>query len=464
MDNLGYRINQKLKYPEYALNSKTNNERDMMFLILKTSYKYIMNIREEQDYKTSEINILTNEQFFEYVVHKYKWAEDYVFYYMYEIYYNRDSILNVLETIDECDKNRFTKPSAYEYIKKYEKKRLGIGIIIPTCNRPEAIEYLLNVAALLLRRQGVDIIIYDSSEEDDTKNIVNKFIKNGFYNVIYSKYMGKYDGFSLDHKLIAAYEQYVDCYEYVWICRDGLIPVIDEFIEMLRFYAKKNIDCFIVDTKARVNNLDIVKQYSSIDDCEDLLLEQASRLQTLGMLIFSKRLIRSLIEKEPLREENYSLWQMAAPLHLFAKTPFIIIFITRNVFAPNIKASSTHFWSKGENAIQQWGYRWCNVLDSLPKEYNNVKDRVKMIYTVDFHPFTIGTVLRMRAWGDLKFKTIKKNACYLKQVTKTPIWILYFASITPKFIIRIISFLLTLIGHNNRIKIKKILNMDYSNN
>ncbi|MFR4133543.1 MAG: glycosyltransferase family A protein [Anaerobutyricum hallii] len=413
--------------------------------------------QETKEYYT---NVLTNEKFYEYMLEKYNWAEQYIFYYMYEIGYKRDNLERLLQTIKECDRTAFSKKLAYNYIEEFEKTRLNIGIIIPTCNRAETIDYLLSIAAPLYRRFGINVIIYDSSNNEETKIIVEKFNKNGYYNVIYSQYKGKYDGFSLDHKLIAAYKEYVNMYDYIWICRDGLIPVIDEIIEMLRYYARKKIGCIIVDTKSRVDNVEILKYYSNKEDCEELLLDQASRLQTLGMLIFSKEIIQKLLSREPLREENYSLWQMVAPLHLFAKEPYGIVFLTRNVFAFNIKASSTHFWGKAENAIQQWGYRWCNVLDYLPNEYAGVKDKVKLLYTVDFHPFTIGTIIRMRGWGGLKCKMVKDNAYYLKQVTKTSIKWFYVISVLPCGLARIISHGLSIIGDSNRVRLKKILKLN----
>lgn len=379
------------------------------------------------------VALYSQKEFYSFVIKQYPWARDYCYYYIYSIFIVRDAVIPVLESILDQDKDTYTPQKAYQYFKKYQQQNLKFVTIIPTCNRPKAIKYLLDYAAVSHRRYGIDIIIYDSSNDNRTLDIVNDIRKNGYFNVIYEKYTGEFDGFSLDHKVMKAYEEYADCYDYIWLCRDGLIPIVDEIYEKLCFFKQKNIDCIIVDTKSRVNNLDIERYYSTSADCEDFLCEQSARLQTLGMLIFSGKLARRLLETEPLREENYSLWQMAAPFHAFAKNPYPIVFCTKNVFAFNAAASQMHFWSKSEKALEQWAYRWYNVVSNMPEQYGNAKEKCMMVYTVDFHPFSARTVLEMRAYGGFNRKILKKYEEYLPKVTMTPLW--YFKTIAraPKW-------------------------------
>jgi hypothetical protein len=390
-----------------------------------------------QQYEKLLINIANQEQFYKMLLEQYEWAEEYLYYYIYIVYARRESVSQVLESISLADRSDYSPQKAYNYLKEYEKTNLNFAVIIPTCNRPEAIEYILNYAAILYRRYGIDIIIYDSSDNDNTRKIVNKMRANGYYNVLYSEYNGIFDGFSLDHKIISAYNEFKADYEYIWICRDGLVPIIDEIIDRLRIFSKKKIDCIIVDTLSRNHGVEIEKYYTSLSDCEDFLVDQASRLQTLGMLIMSNRLIDKLINQEPISEKNYSLWQMASPFHLFAREPFGIVFLTKNVFALNEKASSTHFWSKAEKALEQWGYRWYTVIMNMPEVYDNVKAECLMIYTIDFHPFTPREIIRMRGWGGLTIKMVNKYKKYIDKVTMTPIGIFYLATIMPKIVARL---------------------------
>lgn len=378
------------------------------------------------------IDQASQEQLSDFLCSEFPWAKSYVYYYVYVIYAIRGSIIPVLQSISETDKNDFTPKKAYEYLRKYEMKQLSFATIIPTCNRPDAIQFILDYAAVLYRRLGIDLIVYDSSDDDRTQEVVKRMQNFGYWNVKYKRYNGIFDGFSLDHKIISAYQTFCDEYEYLWICRDGLVPVVDEMREKLLYYTRRKVDCIIIDTKSRTGGVEIEREYKP-SDYNDLLIEQATRLQTLGMLIFSRSFIKRIIDSEPITDKNYSLWQMAVPFHAFAKSDTKIVFFTRNVFAPNYKASINHFWSRADKALEQWAYRWYNVIANLPDEYNDVKEQCMMVYTVDFHPFTFKTVMEMRAFGGLTYGMVKKYAFYLQKVTKTPLSYFYFVSLMPRF-------------------------------
>jgi len=382
--------------------------------------------------------IYSQEQFNRLLLEKYPWAEDYCYYYIYIIFAIRDSIVPVLESILPEDRDTYTPEKAYDYLRKYEMSRLRFCTIIPTCDRPKAIKYLVEYAAVLYRRYAIDLIIYDSSSNEETYEIVQDIRSKGYLNVIYKRYTGEFDGFSLDHKVMKAYEEYADQYDYLWLCRDGLIPVVDEFLEKLRYYKKRDFDCIIVDTKSRIFGLDIEKYYTTIEDCNTFLTDQADRLQTLGMLILSGKLAKRLLETEPLRDATYSLWQMSAPFHAFAKKPYKAVFCTKNVFAPNYFASPTHFWSKASKTLEQWAYRWSTIIENMPSEYDDAKKKCMMVYTIDFHPFSGRNLLEMRAYGGLTYKMVKKYEEYIPKVTVTPLWLFKFVALCPPCAIKMV--------------------------
>jgi len=384
------------------------------------------------------VNSLDPEDIYSILLKKNPWADDYIYYYIHIIWAKRSALVPALELISDEDRHSFTKKKAYAYLRQHQMSEVGFVTIIPTHNRPEAINYLLTITARLHRQHGVDIIIYDSSDNSDTEKVVKKFIDLEYYNVRYERYTGKFDGFSLDDKLIAAYEQFSEEYRYIWICRDGLVPILNEFYDKIRYYDKRNVGCFIIDTLSRVDGLRIEKAYSAKEDCACLLREQALRLQTLGMLIFSSEFVKRLIKKEPISEKNYSLWQMAAPLHAFAKDPFEIIFLTANVYAPNIFSSKQHFWGSAENALEQWASRWYTVIMEMPDAYASVKKECLMIYTVDFHPFTCKAILEMRAYGGLNRSLLNRYKKYLPEVTRTPLWFFQLSATIPQFLAKMI--------------------------
>ncbi|UIJ39545.1 glycosyltransferase (plasmid) [Desulfobaculum bizertense] len=130
-------------------------------------------------------------------------------------------------------------------------KKSKLAIIIPTCDRAVAIESLLCNSAWQLKKYGIDLIIYDSSSNDETEALITNFHADGCDNVYYHRYEGKFDGFSLDHKLVQAYKDYVDDYDYIWLCRDGLIVTIDNCYKELFSAMNQKCDCIFVDASFR---------------------------------------------------------------------------------------------------------------------------------------------------------------------------------------------------------------------
>lgn len=68
-----------------------------------------------------------------------------------------------------------------------EQKPGNIAYCIPTYNHPDTIRDVLEKSAALYKEYGIDIYIYDSSEERDTEDIVNEFIQCGYDNIFYIK-------------------------------------------------------------------------------------------------------------------------------------------------------------------------------------------------------------------------------------------------------------------------------------
>lgn len=311
------------------------------------------------------------------------------------------------------------------------KKKLAI--LVPTADRETTIKNWLYETVEDAKEYDIDLIIYDSSNSDITKNISEEYIKKGYSNVRYCKYLGVFDGVSLDHKLISAYERFAEEYEYIWIIRDGLIPKINTFYAKLMEYIGLKYPCIIIDALYRNYFIEKETIYKGCEkNCPKLLEEQAHRLQTLGMLIFSSDFAGKLINEVPLNENVYSLWQMAAPLYYYDSHNIDIVFYVGDTFTFNTQYYKGHFWQGGEKIFQQWGVRWCRVIANLPDSYNEAKNKVLKIYTVDFHPFAPEVIMDLRAYGELNKQIVHKYRKYILKTSDTPMWFINFVANTPK--------------------------------
>lgn len=360
-------------------------------------------------------------------------------YYGQELKIDSADIDGTLKTLSDEDKIIFTEKKADAYLKAFQKKKLNLAVIVPTCNRAQAIDNLLFQSARSFRHYGIDIIIYDSSDNDRTEAVVQNFRIDGYKNIIYKRYEGKFDGFSLDDKVISAYQEFAHQYEYLWICRDGLIITIDKIYDDLRRFMEEKYDFIIVDSAFRNEGEETEKVYSCPEDCEAFFREQAVRLVTLGTLILSSRVAMELIEQYPVSEKNDSFWQTVAPFYYCAEKRAKVASVVNYVFVGN--GGRNAFWDEDNETMSQWVDRWYRAIAGLPSLYDKEKPDVLKIDMVDFHPFFMQSLLRMRGNDQLHFRSINRYKKYIPHVCNASLKKFYIASFVPKSLAR------RLLGH-----------------
>lgn len=339
----------------------------------------------------------------------------------------------ISEWIAREDRWSFTEEKAKKCWNVCFKAKMQMAVVILTCNRFQSIQHWLFSAATAFRRCGVDIIIYDSSDNDRTEAVVKNYLIDGFDNVKYVRYTGEFDGFSLDHKVISAYREFADDYEYIWLCRDGIIITISECYKMLQKLTKYKFDCIVVDALFRNGNHKRLTIYKS---ASRFFKNEAVRMVTLGTVILSSRVAKELINTYPIDDSNYSLWQMVVPFHYCIDHKLKIAGYIGNVFCYNAAGTLNSFWNSAGKAMKQWVYYWMHIINALPVEYAEHKDQILKIDMYDFHPFYISSLLRMRANGGLNFSLIYQYKSDIPHVSNTPIWKFYMVALTPKYLAR----------------------------
>ena len=307
----------------------------------------------------------------------------------------------------------------------YWKKKLCV--IIPTYNRELTLEFCLKASGTRLFEYGVDLIIFDSSDNDRTKELVKKYNDEGYDNIIYQFYEPKDNG-SMDQKIIDAYKTYSCKYDYIWICRDGIAITFDYFHTQLESLLNEKLDLIVIDSEFRDIWHTGNKHYTTT---ETLFHDQCIRMVTLGTIILSSEFALELIDKIPVDSSNYSLWQVISIFQYCANNPIKAASYCGNVFIYNPNGLLSSFWNSGGKAIWQWADRWYNTVSSLPSVYDDYKEEIYKIEMYDFHPFSLDSLLRIKSNNGLKIKTIRKNKNYLNKVHNRPIRDYYIISLIP---------------------------------
>ena len=354
---------------------------------------------------------------------KYNCNPAYARYFDWVLHLPIKEIEEILKGLTSDEKVIFKTESAKKIFAKYRRNkwRKKLAIIIPTANRAECIQDYLEKKSREYATFGIDIIIYDSSSDDSTEYITKQYTKREGSTTRYVRYSGKFDGVSLDDKLISAYQQFSKEYEYLWACRDGLLINIWNTNEDLFDILEDKPD--VVITYDNWQNIYGFPKLSWYSRCEGILDDHCCHMTILGTNIVSSCFINNVIKEQPIDALlNYGMWQPIAFFHYWAKhSPNVACYIT-GLYSPNAHGTPSSFWNKKGVALWQWGRRWYEMIHELPPCYDAVKPTVYKVGMADFTPFAPKQLVVLRANGSLTKKNYRENASYLANVTDTKPW------------------------------------------
>lgn len=286
-----------------------------------------------------------------------------------------------------------------------------------------------------LEQIGIDVIIFDSSDDAKTEAIVKNFQIDGHQNLIYKRWEGEFDGFSLDNKVIDAYKLYANKYEYLWVIRDGLIIQPNNIEKEIICHINDAKDIIILNTPWRDIKKIGNKEYHS---SEELFSDQCMQMTILGASIIKSTLIIDIIDKIPLKKhKNYGMWQPIAFFEYLSDKSVKAVSVVADVFTYNPGAPNSSFLKK--NTIKQWVELWSEMILNLPDCYSKSKMSVLKVGMSDFHPFYVSSLISLRANGGLYFSDVRRLKDKILLVSDTSVIKFYLISLIPVSFARYIS-------------------------
>lgn len=323
---------------------------------------------------------------------------------------------------------------------RLKKERYKFALIIPTHNRVECVEQYIYEKAEILNDIGVDIIIYDSSDNSDTYYSTLKYIEK-FDNIRYERYIGILEKNAIDKKVYTACKLFSKDYEYIMFSSDGIIVNLELIFEKLKFHMDKNTDMIIYN-----NGKESIEYYY---DSIELFKLCAWRMTSLSSIIFSTLFLNKVIEKFNLEHPDFfGLWLSTSCFYYIAYNNFKAVFISDyNVWKVN-KMRRESFWIESGNVLCQWGKVWYEVVNNLPSKYDCAKQQVLISHDENTKIFSIRGLLRMKMSGNLTYRKVKEYSKYINFVTCTPKIIFYILSILP------ISTLLKIIRNIYKVQLR----------
>lgn len=298
-----------------------------------------------------------------------------------------------------------------------EKKALAI--IIPTYNRLDCVKYYLDTQLEAFQNCGIDVVIYDSSEDSEVRDYVLKLCESGFQNLIYKHYHGEKNTRAIDEKVFSACREMCSDYEYIWFSSDGTVFQIENLWLSISNYIKCRYDVIVLNHINARNEED--KYYC---DSKTLLHDCGWILTMLGAGIVSTKVMEETMKQFPTSsKKNFWLWYPLAYFYLFAERPIKAVWLgCQNVYLENPFRTDA-FWKVNGDALWQWGEVWVESIEALPGFYDDVKDDVIRSWDAHAHLFSVKGILGMKAQGQISFSDVIRYKKYLGKITDTkPIW------------------------------------------
>ncbi len=137
---------------------------------------------------------------------------------------------------------------------------MKLCICMPTCNRSKCIARVLSTEIEMLKKLNIDIRIYDSSNEDDTKSLVLEYQNKGYENLFYEQ---------IDyavHPNRKAYQIFRDAelteYDYIWLLHDHTVCMETVALSYILYALEKGYDFYLLNMQSnsyritQIQNLD----------------------------------------------------------------------------------------------------------------------------------------------------------------------------------------------------------------
>lgn len=158
----------------------------------------------------------------------------------------------------------------------------NLAICVPTYQRSDIIDKFLNDGVNNFNEFNIDVYIFDSSIDENTKKVVEKYMK--LSNIYYVKMD---TSLSSAEKVFLIYQQFENSeYEYLWMTHDHT-EIKNEALQIIFNALDKNADFYSI-------NLHSSREYNEImRDLNEFMIKSAWILNRFGTAIISvKRVIK----------------------------------------------------------------------------------------------------------------------------------------------------------------------------
>lgn len=278
-------------------------------------------------------------------------------------------------------------------------------------NHPYVVKEVLTINLEYYNKNGIDIYIYDSSTNNETKEIVNEFIHRGANNLYYIKIDDKLEA---DGKMLQVLKRYgiEKKYDYIWPCKDRSY-VTEKSAENIQRASQHGHESIFLDYWIPIES--DRREYKLVYEKKEFFYEFGWMTTSWEAVLFNTRLLDKLDPWDKY-EKQYNLGKQNGfnqVVVLFVGLTLIENACVEVLNCKNVTIHNCALTSSGwiPYTFDTWGKNWPKAIKSLPKCYDENKE--KIILDQGMHPIVFGSmdnlialkergILNRKKWDEVK--------------------------------------------------------------
>lgn len=300
----------------------------------------------------------------------------------------------------------------------------SLCLVMPTRNRSACVAYYLETLLPVLDRYPIEIVVYDSSDNEETREVVEGLSHPSIH---YDRYVQHGSVSAIDHKVYTAYLKYCGRADYLWFTSDGAVLQLAQYYDVILQLFEQDYDLIVTDC------LDCKEQESrEYEDATELFANCFWFMTLLSSGISSSRFAKALTEHFPWDENACNnFWIPCAYFRELLLGQYRVCHYANNrIYNPNPKRTDS-FWKEQKNALWQWSTYYVEALDAMPSALDGEQEWVLHSFDANTGLFSLPGLLRLKENRNLTPSKLRDTKEPLSRVTKTPLWLMQLVTYCP---------------------------------
>lgn len=314
----------------------------------------------------------------------------------------------------------------YRWIVVTDKKKTDIrfdskmAVCIPTYERPEVVEDVLQHCAGLYRRYGLDVYYYDSSHDNRTKKVIESYQSAGYDNLHYIWVDPEANKVDLVFTMDGIRKEY----KYMWYLRDRCWCE-EKTLRLMYRAMEEEHDLIFLD----IGHPNEAEELSICSDANAFYHRCGDYATSMDAVLYNvKGMLKDDFSMEGFKAKYNGEYSKSFQHFLFIfeqlskkKKPDICLLSGKNMAVVHSrKGAST--WS--DKRLEIWAKHWVQANEALPDCYTDRRDIIKR--TASF-PWILGNVnhlVKLHDEGILTPEYFEEIKEYWKKVSDIPVQVL----------------------------------------